>query len=65
MNSILLNLYAVFPLIAGLLLSIPLYMLLLYLVRNRSIRLWLFRHRLIRRDWQPVFMSRYNPDKPH
>lgn len=63
MNFILLNLYALLPLIAGLLLAVPLYMLLLYLVRNRSIRLWLFRHRLIRRDWQPLFLTRYSPDK--
>lgn len=65
MNSILLNLYAFLPLILGLVLSIPLYMLMVNLVRNRSVRLWLFRHRLIRRNWQPVFMTRYTPDKEH
>ncbi|PTU30996.1 hypothetical protein CJD38_11880 [Stenotrophobium rhamnosiphilum] len=63
MNFILLNLYAFLPLIIGLLLAIPLYLLFVYLVRNRTIRLWLFRHRLIRRQWQPVFMTRYTSDK--
>lgn len=63
MNYILLNLYAFLPLLLGLLLAAPLYMLLLNLTRNRSIRLWLFRRRLIRREWQAVFMTRYTPDK--
>lgn len=65
MNYILLNLYAFLPLALGLLLAIPLYLLLANLARNRSVRLWLFRHRLIRRTWQPVFMTRYTPDKEH
>lgn len=63
MNYILLNLYAFLPFILGFLLAVPLYMVLLNLVRNRSVRLWLFRHRLIRREWQPVFMTPYSPDK--
>ena len=65
MNYILLNLYAFLPLALGLLLAIPLYLLLANLARNRSVGLWLFRHRLIRRTWQPVFMTRYTPDKEH
>lgn len=65
MNTILLNLYAFLPLVIGLVLSVPLYMFLQTLVRNRSVRLWLFRHRLIRRHWQPVFMTRYIPDEEH
>lgn len=65
MNYILLNLYALLPLILGLLLAVPVYMLMVRLVRNRGVRLWLFRHRLIRRTWQPVFMTRYMPDKEH
>jgi hypothetical protein len=63
MNYLLLNFYAFLPLALGLLLAIPLYVFLLNIVRNRSVRLWLFRHRLIRRDWQPVFMTRYNSEK--
>jgi hypothetical protein len=65
MNSVTLNLDALLPLLAGLLLATPVFVLAVMLWRHRSIRLWLFRHRLLRRGWQPVFMKRYMPgDKP-
>ena len=63
MSSILLSVFALMPLVVGLLLAIPLYLLLQALLRNRHIQLWLFRRRLIRGGWQPVFLRRYSPDR--
>ena len=63
MSFVMLTLKALLPLLAGLLLALPLFILILTLWRNRSLRRRLRRLRLFRRDWQPVFLERYQPEE--
>ena len=65
MSFVMLTLKALLPLLAGLLLALPLFILILTLWRNRSLRRRLRRLRLFRRDWQPVFLERYQPEERH
>jgi hypothetical protein len=61
MSFVMLSLSVILPLLAGLLCALPLFFLLRALWGNRSLRISLRRHRLLNRDWQPVFLERDRP----
>lgn len=61
MSFVILTLEAILPLLLGLLLSVPLFLLLLTLSRNRSLRRRLRRLRVFNRHWQPQFLERVQP----
>ncbi|TXH05098.1 MAG: hypothetical protein E6R07_05750 [Nevskiaceae bacterium] len=65
MSQVLLSLSAILPLLAGLVLSLPLFLLLRRLWRTRSLRIRLRRIGLLNRHWQPVFLERYDPRDGH
>lgn len=56
-----LSLSAIVPLLIGMICAAPLLALLRFLWLNRSLRVRLQRMRLLNRNWQPVFLERYQP----